>query len=69
MQKDRHELIGSGYIGFDALCYVANHELLEHIPKILETPYITTENGDKKPPYKYEIEMLRKKQYNPNFID
>lgn len=63
-KKDRHELIGSGYIGFNALCYVANHEALKDIPKILETPYVANETGKKKPPYKYEIEMLRKKHYN-----
>lgn len=65
-RKDRHELIGSGHIGFDALCYVANHEALKDVPKILETPYVADENGNKKPPYKFEIEMLREKRYNPN---
>lgn len=68
-RKDRHEVIGSGYIGFDALCYVANHEALKDIPKILETPYVSDEEGNKKPPYKFEIEMLRNKKYDPNIID
>ena len=63
-KKDRHELIGSGYIGFDALCYAANHEALVDIPKILETPYVSSDDGTKKPPYKYEIKMLREKHYN-----
>lgn len=67
-RKDRHELIGSGYIGFDALCYVANHELLKDIPKILETPYVANEAGDKRPPYKFEIAMLRHKKYNSNIL-
>ncbi|MCM0647638.1 deoxyribonuclease IV [Clostridium swellfunianum] len=62
-KKDRHENIGMGSIGFDALCYVANHEALKDIPKILETPYVLSEAGDKKAPYKYEIEMLRNKEF------
>jgi deoxyribonuclease-4 len=65
-KKDRHELIGFGHIGFDALCYIANHELLKDIPKILETPYVDDENGNKKPPYKYEINMLKNKIFNSN---
>lgn len=62
-KKDRHELIGKGFIGFDALCYIAHHELLKDIPKILETPYIDGEDGVKHPPYKQEIAMLRNKEY------
>lgn len=62
-KKDRHENIGAGYIGFDALCYVAHHELLKDIPKILETPYIEHEKGDKVAPYKHEIEILKQKKY------
>lgn len=65
-RKDRHELIGLGYIGFDALCYVANHKALKDIPKILETPYVSNEDGKKKPPYKYEIKMLKEQHYNEN---
>ena len=59
--KDRHANIGKGEIGFDALHYIVHHPDFEHIPKILETPYIIP-NGDKKkayPPYKEEIAMLR----------
>lgn len=62
-RKDRHELIGYGYIGFESLCYIAHHELLKNIPKILETPYVDDEKGKKKPPYKYEIEMIKKKSF------
>lgn len=62
-KKDRHENIGAGYIGFDALCCVVHHELLKDIPKILETPYVEYENGEKRAPYKYEIEMLKEKKY------
>ena len=38
--KDRHENIGFGYIGFDALNNVVHHEAFKDIPKILETPYV-----------------------------
>lgn len=61
--KDRHENIGFGTIGFDALINVIYNERLNNIPKILETPYI-----DKKPPYKEEIEMIRKKEFNKNLF-
>lgn len=68
-RKDRHENIGMGYIGFEALNYVANHEALKHIPKILETPYVSNDSGDKKAPYKYEIEMLRNKKFDNSFTE
>lgn len=58
-KKDRHENIGYGTIGFDNLLKVFYHEKLNNIPKILETPYIF-----EKAPYKEEIEMIRKKQFN-----
>lgn len=63
-RKDRHELIGFGHIGFDTLCYIANHESLVNIPKILETPYVDDGKGNKKPPYKYEIQMLKEKKFD-----
>ncbi|PWA12545.1 deoxyribonuclease IV [Pueribacillus theae] len=63
-QKDRHENIGFGYIGFDALQYIVHHPQLTSIPKILETPYVGTDKKNKKPPYKLEIEMLRSKNFN-----
>lgn len=34
--KDRHENIGFGHIGFEALNYVVHHPQLKEIPKILE---------------------------------
>lgn len=58
--KDRHENLGYGFIGFDALNAVVHNPRIEGVPKILETPYV----GDK-PPYKEEIEMLR----NEKFVD
>ena len=36
--KDRHQKIGQGYIGFDALVRVINHAALRELPFILETP-------------------------------
>lgn len=36
--KDRHQKIGQGYIGFDALVRVINHDALRELPFILETP-------------------------------
>ena len=62
--KDRHENIGYGEIGFDALNRFVNHPLLVNIPKILETPYV-----NEKPPYKKEIEMFRNSKYIDNWRD
>ena len=59
--KDRHENLGKGYIGFDALHAIVHHPDFTDIPKILETPWIAVD-GDKKntrPPYKEEIAALR----------
>lgn len=50
--KDRHEKIGQGHIGFDALKRVTVHPALKDLPFILETP--NDQTG-----YKKEIEMLR----------
>ncbi len=60
--KDRHENIGFGYIGYEALYGVVHHPDFLEIPKILETPYITKNDESKErlyPPYKEEIEMLQ----------
>ncbi len=57
--KDRHENIGFGHIGFDALRYIVHHPQLEDLPKILETPYVGEDKKNKKPPYRFEIEMLK----------
>lgn len=59
--KDRHENIGFGFIGFDSLLKIIYHSDFEHIPKILETPYV-----DDLPPYKYEIQMIRNGIFEPN---
>lgn len=69
--KDRHENIGYGEIGFDALNYIVHHKDFMNIPKILESPYVTASDEDKiksLPPYRQEIRMLRAGQFNPNLI-
>lgn len=62
--KDRHENIGFGHIGFDALNYIVHHDAFKTIPKILETPYVGEDKKDKKPPYKFEIEMLKNQTFD-----
>lgn len=66
--KDRHENIGFGKIGFDALNYIVHHPDFEDVPKILETPYIPSTVNPKRSyaPYEYEIEMLRKGKFDPH---
>ncbi|KAB7708750.1 deoxyribonuclease IV [Bacillus aerolatus] len=63
-RKDRHENIGFGYIGFEALNYIVHHPQLTEVPKILETPYVGDDKKSKKPPYKFEIDMFRSKAFD-----
>ncbi|MGM8214128.1 deoxyribonuclease IV [Bacillaceae bacterium W0354] len=65
-QKDRHENIGFGYIGFDTIHKIVHHPDLMHLPKILETPYVGPDKKSKKPPYKFEIEMLKEGKFDPD---
>ena len=69
--KDRHENIGFGTIGFDALMNIVHHKEFEHVPKILETPFVSLEEDSKKSfaLYKYEIEMLRQKQFDEALLE
>lgn len=69
MRKDRHENIGFGHIGFEALSYIVHHPQLAHVPKILETPFVGEDKNNKKAPYKHEIEMLKTKQFEDNLLD
>lgn len=59
--KDRHENLGKGCIGFDALNRIVHHPDFQDVPKILETPWIPVDNDLKntRAPYKEEIAMLR----------
>lgn len=67
--KDRHENIGFGEIGFDALNGIVHHPDLMHVPKILETPYVGTDAKNKKPPYSFEIEMFKAGVFAPGVIE
>lgn len=69
--KDRHENIGFGHIGFDALLNIINYKDFEAVPKILETPYIKNPDDAKKsyPPYKYELEMIRSGKFDDQMIE
>ncbi len=51
--KDRHEKIGQGTIGMEAIVRIINHPKLRNLPFYLETP-----NEDEG--YKQEIEVLKK---------
>jgi len=68
MRKDRHENIGFGHIGFEALSYIVHHPQLQTVPKILETPFVGEDKKDKKAPYQFEIEMLKSKQYDKELL-
>ncbi|MFC7393326.1 deoxyribonuclease IV [Scopulibacillus cellulosilyticus] len=68
-RKDRHENIGMGHIGFDALNYIVHHDQLKDLPKILETPYVGQDKKNKKPPYKFEIDMLKNETFNEHLIE
>lgn len=59
--KDRHENIGKGEIGFEALYRIVHHPDFMDVPKILETPYLDSQDGEKRaiPPYKEEIALFR----------
>lgn len=50
--KDRHEKIGEGCIGFEAMARIINHPSLRHLPFYLETP-------NELEGYANEIRMLR----------
>lgn len=68
-RKDRHENIGFGKIGFDALNYIIHHPQLEQIPKILETPYVGEDKKNQKPPYRFEISMLKEKTFDNGLLE
>lgn len=50
--KDRHEKLGQGFLGEEALVRVINHPQLKHLPFYLETP-------NELPGYQKELELLR----------
>ncbi len=65
-RKDRHENIGFGHIGFDALNKIVHHKAFKDLPKILETPFVAEDKTTKFPPYKFEIEMLKNGEFDPD---
>lgn len=67
-KKDRHANLGFGEIGFDTLSYIVHHPDFEQVPKILETPYVPSPTKEKVSyaPYRHEIEMLKKDQFDPD---
>ena len=69
--KDRHANIGFGEIGFEALNKVVHHDKLATLPKILETPYVMVgeDKKNKKPPYKFEIEMFKAGVFDPELLE
>lgn len=69
--KDRHENIGFGTIGFETIHKIVTYEGFEAVPKILESPYVVYDEENKKSvaPYKYEIEMLRSGVFDPLLIE
>lgn len=69
--KDRHENIGFGEIGFEALNYIVHHKDFTEIPKILESPYVTVADDVAQktlPPYLQEIRMLREGKFHADLI-
>ena len=50
--KDRHEVIGGGTLGLDAIARIINTPRIKHLPFCLETP-------NELDGYKHEIELLR----------
>lgn len=52
-KKDRHEQIGKGNIGIDAISRIINNKYLKSLPFILETPQENLEG------YKEEIKLLK----------
>ena len=56
-RKDRHEVIGGGKIGLQALAAVVRHPALRQLPMVLETP-------NELPGYAAEIQLLRREEAN-----
>ena len=51
--KDRHEVLGGGFIGLEALLNLVSHPSLKHLPFYLETP-------NELPGYAKEIALVRR---------
>ncbi|MCY9806785.1 deoxyribonuclease IV [Lentilactobacillus senioris] len=68
--KDRHEIIGLGTIGFEALNQIAHSVEFEQLPKLLETPALKDPENKKVTydPHGYEVAMLKREQMNANIF-
>jgi deoxyribonuclease-4 len=70
--KDRHAPVGAGWIGFKAIRYVVHHPSLQHLPMILETPWIGKDSKTVRPMYEAEIALLRgnvSERFGDEFLD
>ncbi|EMR05922.1 putative endonuclease 4 [Bhargavaea cecembensis DSE10] len=68
-RKDRHENIGFGHIGFEALARIVHLPEFGELPKILETPWVGPDKASRKAPYKDEIAMLREQSFSREPIE
>lgn len=69
--KDRHEIIGLGTIGFEALNQIAHSSEFAQLPKLLETPALKDPENKKVTydPHGYEVAMLKRGgQMNPDIL-
>jgi len=70
--KDRHAPVGAGYLGYEAIKRVVDHELLTGRPFILETPWIGKDSKTSRPMYEAEIALLRgdaRERFGEDFFD
>lgn len=56
--KDRHAPVGAGWIGFEAMKRIVDHDAVHELPLILETPWISKDDGKERPMYEAEIALL-----------
>lgn len=70
--KDRHAPVGAGLIGYKAMNYIVHHDSLQHLPMVLETPWIGKEDKTVRPMYEAEIALLRgdlNGRFGADFLD
>jgi deoxyribonuclease-4 len=70
--KDRHAPVGAGFIGFQAMQAIVQHEKLRHLPFILETPWIGRDDAKARPMYEVEIALLGgtvEQRFGASFIE
>ncbi|WP_128896185.1 deoxyribonuclease IV [Longirhabdus pacifica] len=71
-KKDRHAPIGSGMIGFSAMKRLVDHPDLQHLPMILETPWIGKDKKTQRPMYEVEIALLQDRladRFGDSFVE